>query len=195
VALDLLENVRLIAVKPASKIERRVVRTRRTIQYRGKMMMVRCMRWLTFVTLALALVYAQGCTGARNDAAQTAESPGILVTTADRDQEGVPPHMQKVSPALRAVITQLPGHVANPQVLSTHRVRVNAAGEIQAYVLLTEYRTEHVARLEALGMRVELTLPDFRVVQGWIPGDVVEAVAMLDFVRQVKPPDYPVPRG
>lgn len=159
------------------------------------MMMVRCMRWLAFVTFALALVHAHGCTGARNDAAQSAKSSGILVTSADRDKEGVPPHMQKVSPTLSAVIRQFPGHAANPQALSTHRVRVNAAGEIQAYVLLTEYRTEHVARLEALGMRVELTLPDFRVVQGWIPADVVEAVAMLDFVRQVKPPDYPVPRG
>src|SRR5262249_47938536 len=74
--------------------------------------------------------------------------------------------------------------------MSSRVVRVDDAGQVQVYLLLDEYRPEHVAALEGLGLRVEITLPDFRLVQGWLPSDAVDAVAALDFVRQIKPPGY-----
>ena len=79
--------------------------------------------------------------------------------------------------------------------LSTDQVRVNDAGEVQVYVILRQFRPDLVAALEATGLRVELTLPQFQLVQGWVAADAVNAVAGLDFVREVKPPGYSVPRG
>jgi subtilisin family serine protease len=74
--------------------------------------------------------------------------------------------------------------------LSTRLVRVNDAGEIHVYVVLTEWRAEHVAELEALGLRVEATVPARRLIQGWIPSRRLDDVAALDAVKEVKRPAY-----
>ena len=74
-------------------------------------------------------------------------------------------------------------------------MRVNEAGEIQVYVILTEFSKANVATIEGLGLRVEVTLPSRRLVQGWAPGPAVDAIAALDFVQSVKPPSYPVRDG
>ena len=79
--------------------------------------------------------------------------------------------------------------------LSTDQVRVSDAGEIQVYVLLREYRASDIAALEAAGFRVEVALPQFRLIQGWLPADAVNVVAGFDFVLEVKPPGYAVPPG
>ena len=136
------------------------------MEYTGVMIHSLC--WLSAGALAFVVVQAPACAPARHDAGDSHAQ-----------------HMRKVSASIRAVL-------AEPR--STDRVRVNAAGEIHVYVILTEFRPEHVVRLEALGMRVELTLPAFLLVQGWIPGGAIETVAALAFVREVKPPDYPIPR-
>jgi subtilisin family serine protease len=75
---------------------------------------------------------------------------------------------------------------------STNLVRVNPAGEIQVYVELIEFRPEHVARLESEGLRVQVSLPEARLVQGWLRASAVDAVGALHFVKAVRPPDYPV---
>ena len=72
--------------------------------------------------------------------------------------------------------------------LSTELVRVNAAGEIHVYVVLTEWSPEHIAALEALGLRVEATVPTRHLIQGWVPGGALDDVAALDAVKEVKPP-------
>ena len=72
--------------------------------------------------------------------------------------------------------------------LSTKLVRVNDAGEIQVYVVLTEWRPEHVAELEALGLRVDATVPTRRLIQGWVPSHALDDIAALDAVKEVKPP-------
>ena len=38
---------------------------------------------------------------------------------------------------------------------------------------------------------MEVVLPEFRLVQGWLPVGAVDAVAGLDFVKEVRQPDYP----
>src|SRR5947209_5208141 len=50
----------------------------------------------------------------------------------------------------------------------------------------------HVQHLEASGLRVELTLPAHRLVQGWLPANLVDVVAALPFVVEVRAPGYPV---
>ena len=84
---------------------------------------------------------------------------------------------------------------AGLKTLSTKLVRVNDAGEIQVYVVLTEWRPEHVAELEALGLRVEATVPTRRLIQGWVPSHAVDDIAALDAVKEVKPPAYGMREG
>ena len=63
---------------------------------------------------------------------------------------------------------------AGLKTLSTKLVRANEAGEIHVYVVLTEWRPEHVAELEALGLRVEATVPMPCLIQGWVPSHAVD---------------------
>ena len=111
------------------------------------------------------------------------------------------PEKQKVAPPIRdavaAVLARLRGGAApaDLRAVSTDLVHVNDVGEIQVYVILVEFRLEHVAKLAATGLKVELTLPDDRLIQGWIPANLVDRVSGFDFVAEVKPPGYPVPRS
>jgi len=89
--------------------------------------------------------------------------------------------------------TQRAGEVPDWSNLSTPLVRVNSAGEVHVYVVLSEFRPEYVAQLEALGLRVELVSEQFRTVQGWLHADAMATVAALDFVREIKPPGYALP--
>src|SRR5262249_30706758 len=72
--------------------------------------------------------------------------------------------------------------------LSTPLVRVNASGEIQVYVILSEFRPEYVGQLTALGLREELTAGS--IVQGWVQADAIGSIAALEFVRQIREPGY-----
>ncbi len=143
------------------------------------------MPWRPALVLLLALptiAYAQPCPGLRpNDICETrAAADGATERTKSAISKPTGPS-RKVSSAIRAVPSQ---------TRSTQSVRVNRAGEIQVYVELKEFRPEHLAQLETLGLRVEGSLPEFRLVQGWIAGGAVEIVAGLDFVKQVRPPAY-----
>jgi subtilisin family serine protease len=71
-------------------------------------------------------------------------------------------------------------------------VRVDPGGDIQVYVELVEFRPEHVAQLESHGLRTEVSLPQFRLVQGWLPASQIDAVAALPFVKEIRQPDYSV---
>jgi subtilase family protein len=84
------------------------------------------------------------------------------------------------------------GSTADLSRLSTELVRVDAAGEIQVYVIVAEASPQHVAQLAGLGLRIEITLPEHGLVQGWAPADALETIAALDFVKEIRPPGYPV---
>ena len=109
--------------------------------------------------------------------------------------------VQKVAQPIRQAVAAIRARVLSGvaptdlRAISTDLVHVNNAGEIQVYVILTEVQPAYVARLEAMGLRIELTLPDFRIIQGWVPANAVDLIAACDFVAEVKPPGYPVPRG
>lgn len=74
--------------------------------------------------------------------------------------------------------------------LSDDLLRVNEYGEVQVYVILKEFSQETVTQLEGLGLRVELTLPEHQLIQGWVHYDALEAIAADDNVQQIRPPDY-----
>jgi subtilisin family serine protease len=111
------------------------------------------------------------------------------------DKSTLSPVERKIAPAIRnvtgAVKLRLQSAAGSPAALSTSGLRVNDSGAIQVYVILTEFRPEHVAALAAAGLQVELTLPEYRLVQGWLPASQVDAAAALDFVAEIRPPGYP----
>jgi hypothetical protein len=84
------------------------------------------------------------------------------------------------------------GVIADLEQMTTDLVRVNSAGEIQVYVIVTDVSPAHVAQLATLGLRVELILADHRLIQGWAPADALDQIAALDFVKEIRPPGYPV---
>ena len=171
---------------------------------------------MPFVALAIALllagpVYGGDCSGtAPNDRCE-AGRPALTssgLTSSGKTADGSsttarskPSRSHKVHSAISAAASAVEVQRSTESVAaglkkpSANLVRVNAAGEIHVYVVLTEWRPEHVAALEALGLRVEATVPPRRLIQGWVPGHVLDDVAALDAVKEVKPPAYGMREG
>jgi hypothetical protein len=87
----------------------------------------------------------------------------------------------KISTLLRDVLSGMsqrtPGTAGQP-FTSRHDAslaRINPAGEIHVYVELVEFPPEYVAQLEAHGLTVEVVLPPFQLIQGWLPAGAVDA--------------------
>lgn len=155
------------------------------------------------VLVLLVVPLTAGAGGCSSAEPSTCERPrpggGVDSLAAEPGKPGKPGgQAAKIAAPLRSVLRSMeraaqgleeapgaPGAAAIPGV------RVNAGGEVQVYVLLTEFRAEHVTRLQALGLRVEIVLPEHRLVQGWLASPALSAVAAEPFVRQVRPPDYP----
>jgi subtilisin family serine protease len=171
---------------------------------------------MPFLALAIALllagpVYGGDCSGtAPNDRCEagrpTLTSSGLTSSGTISDGTGTtgrskPSRSPKVHSAISAVASAVEmrrsteSTPAGLKKLSTKLVRVNDAGEIHVYVVLTEWSPAHVAELEALGLRVEATVPTRRLIQGWVPSHALDDVAALDAVKEVKPPAYGMREG
>ncbi len=84
-----------------------------------------------------------------------------------------------------------PGETPKFQDLSTPLLRIDDAGNIEVKLTVTSLSDERLEQLEALGMQIGLTLPEYGVIEGSLRYDQVEAVAGLDFVARVGIPGYP----
>ena len=171
---------------------------------------------MPFLALAVALllagpVYGGTCAGTvPNDVCEAGRpaptSPGVISSGKAADGSSTtarskPSRSHKVHSAISAVASAVEvrrsteATPAGLKRLSTKLVRVNDAGEIHVYVVLTEWSPEHVAALEALGLRVEATVQKRRLIQGWVPSRALDEVAALDAVKEVKPPAYGMREG
>jgi subtilisin family serine protease len=171
---------------------------------------------MPLLALAIALllagpVYGGACSGtAPSDLCEAGRpaltSSGVTSSGKVLDRSGMTGRSKlwrshKVHSALSAVASAIEVRRSTESTpaalgkLSTKLVRVNDAGEIHVYVVLTEWRPEHVAELEALGLRVEATVPARRLIQGWVPSRALDDVAALDAVKEVKPPAYGMREG
>ena len=75
--------------------------------------------------------------------------------------------------------------------LSTPLVKIDDAGNIEVKLTVTSLSNERLEQLEALGMQIALTLPEYEIIEGSLPYDRVETVAGLNFVQRVEAPGYP----
>jgi hypothetical protein len=141
------------------------------------------------------LAWGLGCAGDRpNQVCEFGNPDTAPGSTASRPEKPAGPAAKVASAIQEMQVTlgraRLAGEPFDARRLSTPLVRVNPSGEIQVYVLVEGFEPAHVAQLEAHGLRVELSLPEQGLVQGWLPHAAVDAVAALPFVREIRPPDY-----
>src|SRR5712691_5468125 len=117
--------------------------------------------WIALLALP-GFASGQGCSGAASNDVCEQTTPSARINNIP-DKTALPPASQKVASTVREAVDGVLAYVPNAELrgleaLSTGVARVNVAGEIHVYVILTEFRPEHVARLEAMGLRVEQTL-------------------------------------
>ena len=162
---------------------------------------------MPFLVLTIALLFAGPAYAADCPKDPCEAAPPILSSSGKPSDPTGPTNRfktsrsRKVHPAIASMASAIQlrrSTEATPdglRKLSTKLVRVNDAGEIQVYVILTEWSSEHVAELESRGLRIESTLPKRLLIQGWVPSEGVDDVAALDFVKEVKPPSYGIRQG
>jgi len=109
----------------------------------------------------------------------------------------------KVAPLLREVVqrmrdagaTRERAGVMDLQAFSTPAVHVDREGRIQVYVDVERVDDETLRELQAAGVAVDLASPRARIVQGWVPFDMIDTVTGLAAVRRIRAPDYAMPRS
>ena len=69
-------------------------------------------------------------------------------------------------------------------------VRFDSSGNVQVYIHLENTNEATLQQLRALGATIEITNSDWNIVQAWVPPSALEALAALDAVKEITPPDY-----
>lgn len=79
------------------------------------------------------------------------------------------------------------------EAFSTPFVRVSSTGEIQVYIHLLTVNEASLETLKAHDVRIEISNPGLRIIQGWVPFDVIESLGQLDIVERIDAPGYSYP--
>lgn len=161
-------------------------------------------RWkwaLKLATVHVCLSFGvSGCNSqGENDAKHNAQ---LRDTNGQKMQQAVQGE-DKISSKLLAVIQQLQAAGITPdslqernlQAFSTPFVKVNSKGEIQAYIHLRTLDDNSLETLETHNVRIEISNPDMRIVQGWVPYYSVESIGQLDIVEKIEAPSYGSTQG
>ncbi len=69
-------------------------------------------------------------------------------------------------------------------------VRFDSFGNVQVYIYLKNTNDDTLQQLRDLGADIELVNSKWNVVQTWLPTTALEAIAALDAVKEITPPDY-----
>ncbi len=105
---------------------------------------------------------------------------------------------EKVNPKLAEVIDEIDRvnvsrdslGKSNPQGLSTRLVKVDSEGMIEVYIHCNEVGEDNLNRLLDLGLDTEVINDELKIIQGWLPHDIIEEAAELGFVDKITPPSY-----
>ncbi len=69
-------------------------------------------------------------------------------------------------------------------------LKVDGDGRVQVYVSVADTSETALGVLRLHDVEIELVNDDFRIVQGWIPVERLEALAAEDVVLKIRPPSY-----
>jgi hypothetical protein len=78
---------------------------------------------------------------------------------------------------------------------STSLVHLNQQGEIQVEIDVERLDDATLSELRSTGVTVEQANVQHRVIQGWVPFELLEGLTQLTNVKRIRPPAYAVPRG
>ncbi len=128
----------------------------------------------------------------------TVELAEQLALIYDQKQALTPPQRKIDTAVLDAVRTASAWAAASPASerprfsdLSTPLLKSDDAGNIEIELTATGINSEKMRQLEANGMKVVRTLPEYGIVEGSVPYGQVENIAGLDFVKGITTPSYP----
>ena len=79
-----------------------------------------------------------------------------------------------------------------PQHFSSSLVKVDEYARIQVYIELTSVTAALLTILRQHSVEIELVNEEKQLVQGWLPCSQLEALARVETVQRVRPPDYAV---
>lgn len=125
---------------------------------------------------------------------QTANSPGAVKLAGPlADLAGAVPQERGAAAKLRQAprnfnIESMPKSARD--AVTTRMMRINANGEVQVYVLVTEINDDNLKQLESAGVTIQLKEDKRQLVQALVPVSRLAQVSELPFVRFVRLPTY-----
>src|SRR5437867_4042321 len=120
--------------------------------------------------------------------------------TSGNKEANLTPAQRKIAPLVRDALARMKtagidrSNAASfnaAQQYSSPLLRVDNSCRIQLYLDLRELNGARLSILAATGdIEVEIANENLKRLQAWVPCDKIEAVAALDFVVRIRPPDY-----
>ena len=111
------------------------------------------------------------------------------------------PRQEKLAFPLQQTCTDLTQQGVTPdnaatvhasQRFSSSLVKVDQHARIQVYIKLTSVTAALLTILRQHSVEIELVNEEKQLVQGWLPCSQLEALARVETVQRVRPPDYAV---
>ena len=88
-------------------------------------------------------------------------------------------------------ITHANAHGRDVRQRFSHRLlKVDDSARIHLYLHLREVDDASLDALTQAGVEIELANPELKLVQGWAPYEQIDALAALDLVTRIRPPEY-----
>ena len=78
--------------------------------------------------------------------------------------------------------------------ISDPLVKVDNSGNIQTYIYMENVDQGNISKLESMNVTIEIVNSKFNLIQAWVPFDIVEEIASLNFVKKITPPSYGILR-
>ncbi len=147
----------------------------------------------TLLTVFAVILGVYGSTGV-----QAEDSEQVLKRIGYESSEDGGIRSGKINPALGEVIDEIERinvsrdnlDVSGLEELSTRLVKVDSEGMIEVYIHCNEVGQENLSNLMDLGLETEVINDNLKIIQGWLPHDVIEEASELGFVDKITPPSY-----
>jgi Subtilase family len=147
----------------------------------------------TLLAIFAVILGVYGSTGV-----QAEDSEQVLKRIGYESSEDGGIRSDKITPVLGEVIDEIERiNVSRDNLdesgleeLSTRLVKVDSEGMIEVYIHCNEVGQENLSNLMDLGLETEVINDNLKIIQGWLPHDVIEEASELGFVDKIIPPSY-----
>ncbi|MFA5375263.1 MAG: S8 family serine peptidase [Dehalococcoidia bacterium] len=132
---------------------------------------------------------------------QTLEGLNIQIAEIFLQKQSLTPIQQKIDWNLLQTLQEINEQGSSAPIedsllfqnFSTSMFQINNEGVLKVKLTVSDnVSEEQINQLKSLGMNIQIILPEYGIVEGDLPYDIVETVASLDFVKHVGTPGYPI---